>query len=55
VEILCTRVWNGKTGPIKTIPGMGGGGINENDEGSEFNYEHYKNFCKYHNVPLVQH
>jgi hypothetical protein len=25
--------------PLKTIPGMGGGGIKENDRGSEFNYD----------------
>jgi hypothetical protein len=25
--------------PLETIPGMGGGGIKENDRGSEFNYD----------------
>jgi hypothetical protein len=30
---------NGKMRPVETIPGMGGGGIKDNDEGSEFNYE----------------
>jgi hypothetical protein len=39
VEILRTRVWNGKEmRPVETIPGMGGGGIKENDGGSEFNW-----------------
>jgi hypothetical protein len=42
---------NGKMRPVETIPGVGGGGIKENDGGSEFNYDHCKNLCKYHNVP----
>jgi hypothetical protein len=25
--------------PVETIPGMGGGGIKENDGGGEFNYD----------------
>jgi hypothetical protein len=25
--------------PVETIPGMGRGGIKENDEGGEFNYD----------------
>jgi hypothetical protein len=25
--------------PVETIPGMGGGGIKENDEGGKFNYD----------------
>jgi hypothetical protein len=25
--------------PVETIPGMGGEGIKENDEGCEFNYD----------------
>jgi hypothetical protein len=25
--------------PVETIPGMGAGGIKENDGGSEFNYD----------------
>jgi hypothetical protein len=28
---------NGKMRPVETIPGMGGGGIKENDGGGEFN------------------
>jgi hypothetical protein len=27
---------NGKMRPVETIPGMGGGGIKENNRGSEF-------------------
>jgi hypothetical protein len=30
---------NGKIRPVETIPGMGGGGIKENDGGGEFNYD----------------
>jgi hypothetical protein len=30
---------NGKTRPVKTIPGMGGGGIKEKDRGDEFNHD----------------
>jgi hypothetical protein len=29
----------GKMSPVESIPGMGGGGIRENDEGGEFNYD----------------
>jgi hypothetical protein len=29
---------NGKMRPVETIPGMRGGGIKENNGGSEFNY-----------------
>jgi hypothetical protein len=25
--------------PVETIPGVGGGGIKENDRGGEFNYD----------------
>jgi hypothetical protein len=28
---------NGKMRPVETVPGMGGGGIKENDGGGEFN------------------
>jgi hypothetical protein len=28
-----------KMRPVETIPGMGGGGIKENDGGGEFNYD----------------
>jgi hypothetical protein len=38
-----------------SLPGMGGGGLKENDGRGEFNYDtHCKNFCKCHSVPLVQ-
>jgi hypothetical protein len=38
----------GKMRPVGTIPGMGGGGIIENEGGVEFNYDIYcKNFYKY--------
>jgi hypothetical protein len=30
---------NGKMRPVETVPGMGGGGIKENDGGCEFNYD----------------
>jgi hypothetical protein len=30
---------NGKIRPVETVPGMGVGGIKENDGGDEFNYE----------------
>jgi hypothetical protein len=30
---------NGKMIPVKTTPGMGGGGIKENDRGDEFKYD----------------
>jgi hypothetical protein len=30
---------NGKMRPVKTIPGMVGGGIKENDGGDEFKYD----------------
>jgi hypothetical protein len=29
---------NGKMRPVETIPGMGGGGIKENDAGGKFKY-----------------
>jgi hypothetical protein len=29
---------NGKTRPVETIPGMGGGEIKKNDRGGKFNY-----------------
>jgi hypothetical protein len=35
----------------ETIPGMGGGGIKENDGGGECNYDI---FCKCHDVPSIQ-
>jgi hypothetical protein len=30
---------NGQIRPVETVPGMGVGGIKENDGGDEFNYE----------------
>jgi hypothetical protein len=39
VEILCTNVCKWKMRPVKTIPGMGEGGIKENDGGGEFKYD----------------
>jgi hypothetical protein len=30
---------NGKMRPIETLPGIGGGGIKENDGGDEFKYD----------------
>jgi hypothetical protein len=30
---------NGKMIPVETIPGVGGGGLKENDGGGEFSYD----------------
>jgi hypothetical protein len=49
---------NGKMRPVETIPGMGGGRIQENDGRGELSmiYLTYcKNFYKCHNVPPTQH
>jgi hypothetical protein len=45
---------NGKTRSDETIPGMGGERIKENDGGMNSAMVYYKNFCKCHNVPLLQ-
>jgi hypothetical protein len=45
---------NGKMIPAETIPGIGGGRIKENDGGMNSTRVYYKNFCKCHNVPLLQ-
>jgi hypothetical protein len=40
--------------PVQTIPGVGGGGISENDGKGDFNYVYLiccKNFCKCYSVP----
>jgi hypothetical protein len=42
---------NRKMRPVETIPGMDGVGMKESGR-SEFNKEF--NFCRCHNVPLVQ-
>jgi hypothetical protein len=39
VEYYVLVYENGKMRLIETIPGMGGGGIKENDGGGEFNYD----------------
>jgi hypothetical protein len=39
VEYYVLIYENGKMRPVETIPGMGGGGIKENDGGGEFNYD----------------
>jgi hypothetical protein len=39
IEIYVLMYENGKMRPVKTSPGMGGGGIKENDGGGEFNYD----------------
>jgi hypothetical protein len=41
---------NGKVRRVETIPGMGTGGIKENDGGVNSNMIHCKNFYKCHNV-----
>jgi hypothetical protein len=45
---------NGKMRLVETIPGMGGREIKENDRGVNSTIIYCKNFCKCHNVPLVQ-
>jgi hypothetical protein len=40
--------------PVETIPELGGGGNKENNGGVNSTTIYYKNFCKCHNVPLVQ-
>jgi hypothetical protein len=42
VQILCTHVRKWKVRPFQTIPGMGRGGIKENDGGGEFNYDRFE-------------
>jgi hypothetical protein len=37
--------------PFETIPGMGDGGMKENDGGVNSTITYYKNFCKCYNVP----
>jgi hypothetical protein len=39
VEILCTYICKWKMRLVETLPGMGGGEIQENDGGVEFNYD----------------
>jgi hypothetical protein len=39
LEMLCTHVCKWKNETVETISGMGVKGINENDGGSEFNYD----------------
>jgi hypothetical protein len=50
MEILF-HVGNGKMRHVETIKGIV---IKENDGRGEFNYSIGKNFCKCHNLPLVQ-
>jgi hypothetical protein len=38
-ELLLLMYESGKMRSIETIPGMGGGGLKENDGGGEFNYD----------------
>jgi hypothetical protein len=45
---------NGKMRPVETIPGMGGREIKKNDAGANSTTIYCKNFCKCHNVPLLQ-
>jgi hypothetical protein len=44
---------NGKMRPVETIPGIGGGGIKENDGGVDSTMINCEN-CKCHNVAPVQ-
>jgi hypothetical protein len=44
-----------KMRPVKTIPGMGGGRIKENDGGGRIQiWSIVRSFIKVHNVPPVQ-
>jgi hypothetical protein len=45
---------NGKMRLVAAFPGMGQGGIKENDGGVNSILVHCKNFCKCHSVPPVQ-
>jgi hypothetical protein len=45
---------NGTMGPVETLPGMGGGGIKENDGEVNLIKMYCKHFCKCHNVLPVQ-
>jgi hypothetical protein len=45
---------NGKKRPVETIPGMGNGGIKENDGEVKSTIIYCKNFWKCHNVPPKQ-
>jgi hypothetical protein len=38
VKILCTHVLNEKVMPVKTIPGIGEGGMKKNGEGGKFKF-----------------
>jgi hypothetical protein len=40
-----------KMRPVETVPGMGGGGIKENDGGVNSAMTDCKHFCKCHNAP----
>jgi hypothetical protein len=54
VEYYVLMYENGKMRPVETVPGMGGGGIKENDGGVNSTMIYCKNFGKYHNVLPVQ-
>jgi hypothetical protein len=54
VEILCTHVCKWKNEAFETIPGMERRKIKKNDEGVNSTMIYCKNFCKCHNLPLVQ-
>jgi hypothetical protein len=54
VEYYALMYENGKMRPVETVPGMGGGGIKENDGWVNSTVINYKNFYKCHNVPPVQ-
>jgi hypothetical protein len=45
---------NGRMRHVEVVPGMRWGGIKENDGGVSSTMIYFKNFCKYHNVPLLQ-
>jgi hypothetical protein len=44
---------NGKMRPVESIPGMGVGGM-KNNERVNSTMINYKKFCKCHNVPPAQ-
>jgi hypothetical protein len=55
VEYYTLMYENGKMRPVETIPGMGVGGIKENDGGATSTMVYCKKFCKCYSVIPVQH
>jgi hypothetical protein len=51
VEYYVLMYENATMRPVETVPGMGGGGIKENDGGVNSTMIYLKKFYKCHNVP----